>query len=141
MTPLAFARALVEDLVRSHPLLPAPPAHAQVGDLVVDCPGVYATITNITEYDLGGNCGFITMADITVIAARDCAFVANEDGTTDWAKQDTVSAQMDLDEELLWEWGQKHRAEAFAPTTPPSVTFMNTAGLGLTTLLLQLPVP
>jgi hypothetical protein len=141
MTPLAYAQNLVADLVRSYPLLPAPPAHAQLGDLVVDCAGVYATVLTVTEYEIAPNCGSITMADITVVAARDCANVSNDDGTTNWAAQDTVSAQMDADADVLWEWAGKQRADAFAPTNPPSITFMITGGVALTTLGVQLPVP
>lgn len=142
MTPLAFARDLVDNLVATYPLLPAPPQHAQLGDLVIDCAGVYATILNLTEFAVGGrNCGYVTIADISVVATRDCANVSNEDGTTNWAAQDVVSAQMDLDADMLWEWAEKQRADAFAPTTPPSITFMITGGVALTTLGVQLPVP
>ena len=141
MTPLAYAQDLVADLVRLYPSLPAPPSHAQLGDLVVDCAGVYATVLTVTEFDLGGNCGFITLADISVVAARDCANVSNDDGSTNWAVQDVVSAQMDADADVLWEWAEKQRADAFAPTTPPSITFMITGGVALSTLGVQLPVP
>ena len=141
VTPLAFAEELVTDLIRMYPSLPAPPTHAQLGDLVVDCAGVYATVLNLTEYDLGSNCGSILLADITIIAARDCANVSNDDGTTDWAKQDVVSTNMDADSEAMWEWAQKQRADAFSPTTPPSVTYMITGAVALTSLAVQLPVP
>jgi hypothetical protein len=142
MTPLSFAQNCIADLARTYPLLPAPPSHAQMGDLVVDCAGLYATVLNRTQYEIGGpRCGFITLADITVVAARDCANVSKDDGTTDWAAQDAVSAQMDLDGDMLWEWAEKQQADAFAPVTPPSITWMITGGVALTTLMVQLPVP
>ena len=143
MTPLGYVLDLVDDLAATYPLLPAPPAHAQLGDLVIDCAGLYATVLNLSEFAVGGgiNCGTITLADITIIAARDCGFVARDDGTTDWSAQDAVSAQMDVDADMLWEWAQKQRVDAFAPTTPPSITFMLTGGVALTTLGVQLPVP
>jgi hypothetical protein len=142
MSPLSFVQELVDDLIRTYPTLPAPPAHAQLSDLVIDCAGVFATILTLTEYELGGkNCGSVLMADITVVASRDCAHVSNDDGTTNWEKQDVVSAQMNMDSDLMWEWAEKQRVEAFAPTTPPSITYMNTGGVALTTLVLQLPVP
>lgn len=141
MTPLAFTQTLVAELVAGYPLLPAPPAHAQLGDLVVDCAGVYATVLNLTEFSLGANCGYITLADITVIAARDCANVANDDGTTNWATQDGVSAAMDLDSQALWEQAEKWRADAFAPTPAPTISFLITGGVAMTTLGVQLPVP
>ena len=144
MTPLAFAQELVADLIRSYPLLPAPPAHAQIGDLVVDCAGVYATVLNLTEFPLNAgtqNCGAVTLADISVVAAHDCANVSNDDGTTNWAAQDVISAAMSADADMLWEWAAKQRADAFVPTTPPSITFMITGGVAATTLGVQLPVP
>ena len=143
MTPLAYAQDLVDELARTYPLLPAPPKHAQLGDLVIDCAGLYATVLTLTESEVGAkNCGYITLADITVVAARDCAHVSNDDGTTNWAAQDAVSAQMDLDGDMLWEWAEKQRASAFfAPPNPPSITYMITGGVALTTLGVQLPVP
>jgi hypothetical protein len=141
VTPLAFAQDLVDELARAHPLLPAPPAHAQLGDLVVDCAGLYATVLNLTEYSLGNNCGSILLADITFVAARDCAHVSNDDGTTNWVQQDVLSARMDADADAMWEWVQKQRATAFAPTTPPAVTFMITGGVAMSTVGVQLPVP
>lgn len=142
MTPLAFVESLVDEVVATYPLLPAPPQHAQLGDLVVDCAGVYGTILNLTEFVIGGPaCGAATLADVTIIAARDCAHVANDDGTTNWDAQDAVSAQMDLDADMLWEWAEKQRADAFVPTTPPAITFLIGGGVAMTTLLVQLPVP
>ena len=142
MTPLSFTQSLISDLARSYPLLPAPPAHAQMGDLVVDCAGLYATVLARTQYEVGGpHCGYVTLADITVVAARDCANVSNDDGTTNWPIQDVVSAQMDMDSEMLWEWAEKQQADAFTPVTPPSITYMITGGVALTTLAVQLPVP
>lgn len=142
MTPLQFTQSLVDDLVAVYGFLPAPPAHAQLGDLVVDCAGVYATVLNLTEFPIGDfNCGAVTLADITVVAARDCANVSNEDGTTNWVTQDRLSAQMDLDSDILWDWAEKQRADAFAPTTPQTITFMITGGVAMTSLAVQLPVP
>lgn len=143
MTPLAFTQTLVDDLVASYPLLPAPPAHAQLGDLVVDCAGVYATILNLTEFAIAGSqhCGYVTLADLSVVAAHDCANVANEDGTTNWQQQDIVSAQMDVDGDMLWEWAEKQRADSYVLTTPPSITYIITGAVAMTTLGLQLPVP
>ena len=142
MTPLAFTQSLIADLARSYPLLPAPPTHAQMGDLVVDCAGLYATVLSRTQYEVGGpHCGFATLADITVVAARDCANVSHDDGTTNWPIQDVVSVQMDMDSEMLWEWAEKQQADAFTPVTPPSITYMITGGVALTTLAVQLPVP
>lgn len=142
MTPLAFAEDLVDDLTFQYPLLPAPPAHAQLGDLVIDCAGVYATVLTLSDFEIGGrNCGTITLADLTIVAARDCANVSNDDGTTNWVVQDQVSAQMDLDSQAMWEWAQKQRVDSFAPTTPPSITFLITGAVAMTTLGVQLPVP
>lgn len=143
MTPLAFAQDLVADLIRSYPLLPKP-AHAQLGDLVVDCAGVYATILNLTEFALSAgtqNCGFVTLADLAVVVAHDCANVSNDNGTTNWEAQDPISAAMDADSMALWDWSEKQRADAFVPTTPPTITFMITGGVASTTLSVQLPVP
>ena len=67
--------------------------------------------------------------------------MSNDDGSTNWAVQDVVSAQMDVDADALWEWAEKQRADAFAPTTPPSITFMITGGVAMSTLGVQLPVP
>lgn len=102
---------------------------------------MYSTVLNVSEFSLGGNCGFITMADITFVAARDCANVSNDDGTTNWTAQNTVSVQMDADADVMWEWAEKQRADAFAPTTPPSITFVIGGGVAMTTMSVQLPVP
>jgi len=141
MTPLGFVQDLVADLARSYPM--PTPTHAQLGDVVVDCAGLFATVLNLSEYAIAAtaNCGFVTLADISVTASRDCANVANEDGTTNWARQDAVSAQMDADADALWEWAEKQRVAAFTPTTPPSITFLITGGVATTTLGVQLPVP
>lgn len=142
MTPLAFTQDLIVDLARSYPQLPSP-THAQLGDLVVDCAGLYGTVLNLTEFAVGGgiNCGFITLADITVVSARDCANVSNDDGTTNWTVQNVVSVAMDADSTVLWEWAEKARVDSFAPTTPPSVTFLITGGVSMVMLNVQLPVP
>lgn len=140
MTPLGFAQTLVDDLAT----LPLPPEfHAQLGDLVIPCAGTYLSVMNLTESPIAADpvCGTVQMADITVVAAYDCANVSNDDGTTNWAAQDTVSAQMDLAGDVLWEWAAKQRADAWVPTSAPSITYAIGGGVAMTTMGVQLPVP
>lgn len=157
MTPLEFAEALAVDLSTFAALLPMPipagplpaPFHAQLGDIVVDCPGTTVTIQTVTDVDPtggGGNrshCDTIEMANVIIIAARDCSFVANEDGTTDWDKQDLVSTQQDNDANALREHAEKWRADAwYLPIgVPVTLTFTNTGNLAWVQITLQLPIP
>jgi len=146
MTPLGYAVSLAADLAP----LPLPDdVHAQLGEVVIDCPGTYVTVLIVTEIDPStggppqGNCNVIQLATVSIAAARDCSFVANEeDGTTDWTKQNTVSAQMDVDASILWDQADKWRADAFyiAPT-PVATNFTQTGGLAIVVMALQLPVP
>ena len=116
MTPLRFAQALAADLST----LPVPtPIHAQLGDVVVPCAGTYVSILNQTEVDLGNNCDKIQMAEVVVVAARDCANVSYDDGTTNWDAQNAVSAQMDFDADLLLEQAEKWRADGVVPPRRP----------------------
>ena len=138
MTPLGFAQYLVDDLAASYSLLPRP-GHAQLGDLVIDCAGTFITVLNLTEFDLGANCDAATLADLSVIAAHECANVSNDDGTTNWVVQDSVSRQMDLDSQMLWEWGEKHRADAVVNSgVPPTITFSISGGVASTIPTIQL---
>jgi len=150
MTPLGFAQALAVDLAPPFPTGgPLPdPFHAQLGDIIIDCPGTTVTIQTTTNVDPTGgggtgNCDMIEMASVIIIAARDCSFVANEDGTTDWSKQDTVSAQQDRDAEALREQCEKWRADAwYLPLgVPVTLTYANTGALAWVQMTLQLPIP
>lgn len=141
MTPLEFAQALAADLEASYSSnLPAPYT-AQLGDLVIDCPGTFVTLLSLTEQDLGNNCGAVPMADVVVAAARDCAHVANEDGTTDHAKMAEVSQAMDHDAEILQEWGDKQWIDSWFRLGRPSITFIVQGGLSTVTMNVSLPIP
>ncbi len=138
MTPLTFAQDLAADLAtRGAPQ----PAHGQLGEVVLDCAGTIVSILTQSEYDLGNNCGAIDLVDVVASITRDCSFVANQDGTTDWAKQDQVSAALDLDATLLWDWGEKLRATAWLRTGTPTVLFTQMGGVASATLNIQLPLP
>lgn len=140
---------LAVDVATDLAALPLPePVHAQLGDLVIDCAGTYVTVTTITEIDPtggsgAGNCDMIVMGNVTVIVARDCSFVANDNGTTDWDKQNKVSVQLDADTAVLWDQTEKWRADAWylAPGLPPTMTMAISGGLATVTLTLLLPVP
>jgi hypothetical protein len=138
VTPLRFAQS-VATLLGGRGL--PQPVHAQLGNIEVPCEGTYVTVLTSTYQDLGGNCGLIQMADLVIIAARDCSFTANEDGTTNWEQQDAVSAALDRDTNTILAWAEGARAEAVLRTSTPSASFQNTGGLALVTVLAQLPVP
>lgn len=145
MSPLEFAQALVDDLKARYGQPPTPqlpePYLAQLGDLVIDCPGTFVTILSKSEQDLGGNCGSVATADVVAAIARDCAHVANEDGTTDHAAMTAVSAGMDHDAEILQEWGDKLYAESWFRLGRPTITFVVQGGLAVVTMNVTLPIP
>jgi hypothetical protein len=138
VTPLTFARSVATTLAARG--LPNP-AHGQLGPMVVPCEGTYVTVMTQTYQDLGGNCGLIQMADLIIVAARDCSFVANEDGTTNWEAQDAVSANLDADTQKILAWAEAARADAVIRTSTPSASFQNDGAIAQVTVLAQLPVP
>ena len=96
------------------PQLPAasgPAGDAQLGDLVVDCAGVYATVLTVTDYELA--------AELRVHHSRrhhrrrrsGLRQRVQRRRVHQLAGQDVVSAQMDPDAEVLWEWAEKQRAD------------------------------
>jgi hypothetical protein len=148
VTPLAFAEKVAEDLSA----LPLPAAfHGQLGDIVVPCAGTYVTVTGLVDIDptgagIGalstGNCGTITMADLQIIAARDCANVALDDGATNWTVMDGVSASLDADGDTLWNWADSERDLAWYKTPGgPSISYVIEGALSRVTLTVQLPLP
>jgi len=148
VTPLQFAQALAADLAT----LPLPaPAHGQLGEIVVPCAGTYVSVVTTSRVDpttgasLGGfgNCDRIEMAVVSVVAARDCADVANQDGSTNWVQQDVVSTSMDVDGQILWDWSDKMLADAWytQPGVPTTVTYQILGALQMVVLGVQLPVP
>lgn len=141
MTPLEFARQLVKELDE---LAVPDPLHAQLGDVIVDCEGTIVSITNKTEQVLtegAPQCGVIELADIVVVAARECSNVANDDGTTDWAKMDAVSASLDHDGAILEDWADGKMAEAFFRLGRPVITYTIQGGIAFVTLTMTLPIP
>lgn len=138
MTPLQFAQRLARQFEATS--LPKP-VHAQLGELQVPCEGTYVTALTQSYYDPGGGCGLMELTDLVIIAARDCSNVANDDGTTDWAKQDAVSAASDSDAAILREIVEAERAEAVYRTSTPTTAYLITGGLSMVTVLAQLPVP
>jgi hypothetical protein len=138
MTPLGFTEELAADLAtRGAPQ----PAHGQLGEVVLACAGTIVSILTHTEIDLGGNCGVIELVDVVATITRDCANVAYEDGTTNWAAQDRVSVLLDADATLLWEWGEKLRAAAWYRGQPPALVYSQLGGVANVTLSIQLPLP
>jgi hypothetical protein len=138
VTPLGFVHALVDDL--STLLLPEP-VHGQLGEIIVPCAGTYVSILNQTEVELGANCDTVLLADVAVVAARDCANVSNDDGTTNWDAQDAVSLLLDRDGTVLWEWAEKQRADAWYRQGTPTITYMTLGAIAMTTLGVLLPIP
>jgi hypothetical protein len=138
VSPLHFARDIALDLA-NHGL--PEPIHAQVGDIIVPCAGTYVSVLNTILVDLGNNCDAIEMAEVAVIAARDCANTANDDGTTNWAAQDAVSAAMDHDADVLWEWAMVARGEAVLRTGTPAITFSIQGAIAMTMMTVTLPIP
>jgi len=144
VTPLNFAQDLAADL--SH--LPLPPEfHGQLGEIVVPCAGTYVSALTTAEVnphgDLGtaAHCDRIQMADISVVVARECANVANDDGTTNWEAQDAVSASMDADGEMLRDWAEKIRADAWYVQGVVTVTYTITGAMQMVILSFTTPVP
>jgi hypothetical protein len=138
MTPLEFTRQIAKELETS--LLPKP-INAQVGEVIIPCPGTIVSILIVSEIDLGGNCGSIPVGDVVISAAYDCSFTANDDGTTNWPKQDEVSALLDTAGDFLLAWADEARADAVYRGGMPSVTFLQIGGLAIATLSVSLPIP
>ena len=154
MTPLEFAQALADDLKSLTPpyVSPGPippgslplPVYAQLGDIIVDCEGTTVSIMNKTEQEMvagGSECGIIEMADIIVIAARECADVANDDGTTDHDAMATVAAGMDADGVVLEDWADKLMAESWWRLGRPTITYTIQGAIAFVTLAITLPIP
>lgn len=138
MTPLEFTRDLAADLTtRGAP----PESHAQLGEIIVPCAGTYVSIVNQVQVDLGNNCAPIELVDVVAVLARDCANVSNDDGTTNWTAQDQVSAGLDADGAMLWDWGEKLLAAAWYRTGTPTLTYTILGGIAMVTLGIQLPLP
>lgn len=138
MTPLQFCRTIVAELAT---LSTPEPRHALMGDVVVPCAGTYVAGLTQNEVDMGDNCAPIDTLDVVVIIARDCANVALVDGTTNWEAQDAVSAQMDLDGQLLWDWAEKARADAWYRTGVPTISYVILGAISMVTLSITLPIP
>jgi hypothetical protein len=119
------------------------PVHAQLGELVVPCAGTYVSILTQSEVPLDpdAKCGAILMADIVAVIARECANVANDDGTTNWVAQDAVSVMLDVDGDLLWDWAEKQRAVAWYRQGTPAIVYTVQGAIAMTTLTVPLPVP
>ena len=155
MTPLQFAQSLAGQLAgvspfsspftlpfggTSHLLLPQG-IHAQLGNVVIDCAGTWVTIINTNERDLSG-CGTVEMADVNVVAALDCAFVAHEDGTTNWPAMDAVMGQLDVVTAELAEWARGLvEADRWAGAAFNGTAWTLEGGLAIVTIGMTLPVP
>lgn len=140
MTPIEFANTLAADLAT----LPLPqPVYAQMGDIIVDCAGTTVSVMITTEQEMvaGGMCDVIEMADLIVIAARECADVSNDDGTTDHVAMDAVSAAMSADSVVLKDWADKMMALSWWRLGRPSITYMIQGGIAFATLSVTLPIP
>ena len=143
MTPLEFAKVLAKEL---DALLLPDPVHAQLGDIVVDCQGTTISVMNVSEQNAsitsaGGICDVVEMADIIAIAARECADVSNDDGTTDHDAMDAVSATMDADGTILLDWADQKLAEAFFRLGRPTLIFTIQGAIAFVTLSVTLPIP
>ena len=138
MTPLGFTQSVATALAARG--LPTP-AKGLLGPLQVPCAGTYVTALNVTYQDLGGNCGLIQMVDLIIIAARDCAFTANEDGTTNWTAQDAVSTALNADTQTVLDWVEAARADAVIRGAAPTASFQSDGAIAQVTVQVQLPVP
>jgi hypothetical protein len=138
VTPLEYTRWIAKRLEASS--LPRE-VNAQVGEIIIPCPGTYVTLLGQTEIDMGRHCDAIPVGDIVITAAFDCAFTANDDGTTNWDQQDLVSAQLDLAGDYLWRWVEDARADVVYRGTSPVLSFLQLGGLAMATISAQLPIP
>lgn len=141
MTPLEFAEQLAKEL---DALSLPDPVYAQLGDIIVDCQGTTVSVMNLAEQDLvpgAPDCGVVEFADIIVIAARECANVANEDGTTNHEAMASVSATMDADGAILLDWADIKMQEALMTLGRPTLTYSIQGGIAFVTLSITLPVP
>lgn len=142
MTPLQFADQLRDDLTT---IAVPQPVYAQLGDIVVDCAATTVSVMSVTEQEvtggLGGQCDVVEIGEVLVIAARECADVANDDGTTDHVAMDAVSAAMDADGALLLEWADKQMSESWFRLGRPALSYTITGAIAFVTLAVSLPIP
>lgn len=128
MTPYEKAQQILDEvkaLADSRFLiLPGPEMnhYAQVGNNVIACAGVTVTYTgsnvdpltpanaeNIAAFQ-SMQCGPGQLGIFNIVIARDCANIANQDGTDDPVKVAALSALMDADGQLLWDFAVAYDA-------------------------------
>ncbi len=126
MTPFSKGKELLADVVSyaetAHVVLPKT-QYAQIGNNTIACAGVYVTalgtdrqtLENSTAVNFGSElqlqvCGVVQLATYNIVIARDCANIANQDGTDDPVRVAALSDELDLDGELLWNFAEQYEA-------------------------------
>jgi hypothetical protein len=134
MTPLEFAQDVLN--TAANELVDAPQTqYAQLGTQVVDCESLIVAATNVSESPNDTNCssGQVTFV---VTLARDCANVANRDGTTDVDALSTVNAVLERDGAAL-----RAIADLYLEATDRSVAWTYEGGIAVTSMQMTVPIP
>lgn len=124
MTPLGKANQMLNEIVALATVndisLPKR-RYAQVGNAVISCSGVTVTVlgTNPTPWQNFQDfqsplqmmeCNVSVTGTFVVTIARECGGVSDHEGFDDPSKVAKVSAQLETDGELLWEWATNYDA-------------------------------
>lgn len=142
MTPYSFAQEMAEDLkalkLELGPVLP------QLGDIVVDCAGIWVSVTNTSEQDLvdgAPHCGAADMADVQIVGAFECSITSDDEGLTDPELLADVSARLDVVGERLREYTDLRMENTYPDSTFSGIQFQNTGGLGMVVVSFTTPIP
>lgn len=116
MTPLEKAQQILDQIVaKATPLGPdyvlPDLRYVQLGTPVISCASVIVAGLSLATDGaslgiLNVDCDAMQVCTFQVTIARDCSWVANEDGSDDPTRVAQASAMLSSDGELLWDYAQ-----------------------------------
>jgi len=140
MTPLEYAQEVLklaeQQLIADDVAVPGR-TWAQLGQVVLECEALVASVPTANSFDLGDNCAAGQVATVLVSIARDCANVFDDDGVTIIPAQEQISAQQDADGQALWDLAQQLET-IYVKTW--SIDYVITGNLAITTLSLTIGI-
>lgn len=137
MTPLAKAKALltlVESAADTAEVELPSQRYAVLGEPVVDCESVIIALTGVGQPDeFNVHCGVPQLGTFSIIVARGCATMYDQEGKTIPSKADAVADAQSTDSEFLWSFANGYQ-EYLSKTW--SLGYAITGGIAITSLLL-----